>query len=185
MGLFNPTFYEKYQGGLPKVKAPRDFKITFKKNEMIINYTTFLGKKKIVFYPEHIIEVSLNQQKFRSAGKAAAGAIVGGVLTGGIGLVVGAAIGGQRQTENILQLVVEYKGQNCKLILSPSKKTQKLYNEIVDFASKVVSNQVQIKSEQKIQIEDKQNDTKECPFCAETINAKAIVCKHCGRDLPN
>lgn len=24
---------------------------------------------------------------------------------------------------------------------------------------------------------------KNCPFCAEDINNKAIVCKHCGRDL--
>lgn len=26
-------------------------------------------------------------------------------------------------------------------------------------------------------------DTKTCPYCAETINAGAVVCKHCGRDL--
>ena len=26
--------------------------------------------------------------------------------------------------------------------------------------------------------------TKVCPFCAEVIKAAAIVCKHCGRDLP-
>lgn len=29
-----------------------------------------------------------------------------------------------------------------------------------------------------------QADEKACPFCAETIKAAAIVCKHCGRDLP-
>lgn len=27
-------------------------------------------------------------------------------------------------------------------------------------------------------------DEKACQFCAETIKAAAIVCKHCGRDLP-
>ena len=29
-----------------------------------------------------------------------------------------------------------------------------------------------------------QQDTKECPFCAETIKARAIVCRFCDRDLP-
>lgn len=28
------------------------------------------------------------------------------------------------------------------------------------------------------------NHTKECPFCAEIIKARAVVCKHCGKDLP-
>jgi hypothetical protein len=29
-----------------------------------------------------------------------------------------------------------------------------------------------------------QNDTKVCPFCAETIKAAAVVCRYCGRELP-
>lgn len=26
---------------------------------------------------------------------------------------------------------------------------------------------------------------RECPFCAELILSKAVVCKHCGRDIPH
>lgn len=37
----------------------------------------------------------------RSAGKAAAGAIVGGVLTGGLGAIAGAAIGGRKKDASI------------------------------------------------------------------------------------
>lgn len=26
-------------------------------------------------------------------------------------------------------------------------------------------------------------ETRECPYCAEVIKTRAVVCKHCGRDL--
>ena len=41
----------------------------------------------------------IEAETYRSAGKAAAGAIIGGVLTGGVGLLVGAAFGGRRRQE--------------------------------------------------------------------------------------
>jgi len=27
-------------------------------------------------------------------------------------------------------------------------------------------------------------ESKKCPFCAELVKREALVCKHCGRDLP-
>lgn len=40
------------------------------------------------------------------------------------------------------------------------------------------------KAEASIELIHKRNYTKECPFCAEIIKARAVVCKHCGKDLP-
>lgn len=35
----------------------------------------------------------------------------------------------------------------------------------------------------KQQRQKQANEYKECPYCAELIKKKAIVCKHCGRDI--
>jgi hypothetical protein len=40
------------------------------------------------------------------------------------------------------------------------------------------------KAEESIALIHERNYTKECPFCAEIIKARAVVCKHCNKDLP-
>lgn len=34
-----------------------------------------------------------------------------------------------------------------------------------------------------VELIHKRNYTKECPFCAEIVKARAVVCKHCGKEL--
>ena len=44
---------------------------------------------------------------------------------------------------------------------------------------------VQVKSYEEIQseVDARQRDERECPYCAERILSKAKVCKHCGREV--
>ncbi len=45
------------------------------------------------------------------------------------------------------------------------------------------NDRVKAKAEAGIDLIHKKHYTKECPFCAEIIKARAVVCKHCGKDL--
>lgn len=56
---------------------------------------------------EDITSISFDEQSHRSVGKAATGAIVGGVLTGGIGLIAGAALGAKAHKNK--SLFIGYK----------------------------------------------------------------------------
>jgi predicted RNA-binding Zn-ribbon protein involved in translation (DUF1610 family) len=46
------------------------------------------------------------------------------------------------------------------------------------------NDQIKDKVAESIELIHKRNYTKECPFCTEIIKARAVVCKHCGKDLP-
>lgn len=68
-----------------------------------------------------------NEQKYRSGGKAIAGAIVGGILTGGIGTLAGAAIGGKRRDNSKAVIHLMKDDRNIQLIVEcDDKKAEKL-----------------------------------------------------------
>lgn len=59
-----------------------------------------------LFKEYQLLTLDWEEKSTRSAGKAAAGAIVGGLLTGGIGLLAGAALGGKKK--DISTAVIKY-----------------------------------------------------------------------------
>lgn len=148
MGLFEsikfPNYTIKYEGGLPGFN-PAPGSIQFKEDVAELKIMVGFSRKTITIRPDDILEVGLNQETYRSAGKAAAGAIVGGLLTGGIGLIAGAAIGGKRRKENQLHLVIKYMDKECEVLLSPSNDIPKIY---VAFKS-LLTKQIATNEEQK------------------------------------
>lgn len=130
MGSFDsiqfPVYTIKYEGGLPGFQ-PGPALIQIKDDIAELKIMVGLSRKTITITPNDIIEVELNQEIYRSGGKAAAGAIIGGLLTGGIGLIAGAALGGKRRKENHLHLVIKYTARNCEVLISPNKEIPKIY----------------------------------------------------------
>lgn len=134
MGLFSlpkhPTFVESYISGFPFCKYKTPITITVTPEGIDIKMLVGFKNKKFTILKNDIVELGLNQETYRSAGKAAAGAVIGGILTGGIGLLAGAALGGKRRKDNELLLAVNYEGELCYIELKPSGTIPKLYQDI-------------------------------------------------------
>jgi len=71
-----------------------------------------------------IISLTLERSDTRSAGKAAAGAIIGGALTGGVGVVAGAALGGRKKDNSVIVLKVKYGAAEVDLLFSSGNTKQ-------------------------------------------------------------
>lgn len=91
-------------------------KITFSKGKAPGKTIFNIPFKLIKEY--EIISLDWEEKSTRSAGKAAAGAIVGGALTGGIGLLAGAALGGKKKDNSTAVVIyLDDKGKEQKLVV--------------------------------------------------------------------
>lgn len=116
----------EYLGGYPLWTKP--CKANFSVKDSTIRLSN--GNKNISLEKDMIVAISNEKSSHRNVGKTAAGAIVGGVLTGGIGLIVGGAIGAKKRDTSEMYITYKYESVELTMHLKAGKKTDKIYSWI-------------------------------------------------------
>lgn len=88
------------------------------------------GEKSVLIDNDEIVNISLDEKSKRSLGKAAAGAVIGGVLTGGIGLVAGGLFGGRKKDVSNVYITISANGREIDIILKAGKQAENIYAAI-------------------------------------------------------
>ena len=124
-------FNVKYLIGYPGWDNPMN--VTLVVNRGAIRVRGPLNRNNVYFSADKIRDISFDFQKKRSGTRAATGALVGGVLTGGIGLLAGAAIGAKAKDKS--QLVILFddeQGRERTMVFETKKQTNAIFNAISD-----------------------------------------------------
>lgn len=113
----------EYLGGYPKWSTPGKVKFRIDGSNIVLSR----GSDITTISRDHIVAISNEKSGHRNVGKTAAGAIVGGVLTGGIGLIVGGALGARKKDTSEVFITYKYNNVELTLNLKPGKNTDKVY----------------------------------------------------------
>lgn len=133
-------FKVKYLIGYPGWDSKKNVTVVIAKDAMRIAepYT----KNEIVIKAKDILDVSFDAKSKRSGTRAATGALIGGVLTGGIGLLAGAALGAQAKDKSELVLLFDEKGRERTVVLQTKEQTNAIFNAIQDAVAYAKENPV-------------------------------------------
>jgi len=128
----------EYLGGHPD--WPTQYKINLtivsKNQNILLAQRGYMNEgKRLIIDTNEILSVDLEEKKTRSVGKVAAGAIIGGILTGGIGLLAGGALGAGRKDKSTIYITIDYDGRPFQVILKTGKLTNEIYAEICSLFS--------------------------------------------------
>ena len=121
-----------YKGGHPKMPTPGNVIVEvddFDKCIRIIK-KDWSGENFVLIDNDEILNISLDEKTNRSLGKAAAGAVIGGVLTGGIGLLAGGLLGGRKKDVSNVYITIAPNGKEVDIILKAGKHAENIYAAI-------------------------------------------------------
>lgn len=120
----------KYIIGYPGWDKPETVSVSIGKGAVRI-YKPFTSQE-ILIDAGKITDVSFDAISKRSGSRAATGALIGGVLTGGIGLLAGAAIGAKAKDKSELHIYFQENGMQRHVLLQTKDKTNAIYNGILE-----------------------------------------------------
>ena len=127
----------EYKGGHPDLPEPCLVNVEVDDFDKCIRLIKVAWSTQLPVYIDYdeILNLSLDEKSKRSLGKAAAGAVIGGVLTGGIGLVAGGLLGGRKKNASLLYITIAPKGRDVNVILKAGKHADQMYAAIAALMS--------------------------------------------------
>ena len=106
--------------------------VTVSANKGVVRIYESIFKKEILINGQDILDISFDAKMKRSGTRVATGALIGGVLTGGIGLLAGAAIGARAKDKSEITLLFNENGKERMVLLQTKDKTNAVFNLIQD-----------------------------------------------------
>lgn len=147
--IFNNMEYGvKYIIGYPGWDNKRNVNVSANKGVVRIYEPVF--KKEILINGQDILDISFDAKSKRSGARAATGALIGGVLTGGIGLLAGAAIGAKAKDKSEIVLLFNENGRERQVLLQTKDKTNAVFNLIQDAIADAKANPGAAEEEKEI-----------------------------------
>lgn len=121
----------EYLGGYPAWAYPSKVITSIDKNSVWFKERGFLSAgRSFSIKKDLIIDISYEKGGNRSALKTVGSALVGGVLTGGIGFLVGGALGARKKNNSELYITYKYNDRELVLSLKTGKNTDNVYSMI-------------------------------------------------------
>ena len=122
----------EYKGGHPTFTKPCTVTVQVDESTKSLKLVPgfWSAMEGVTIKGEEISNISFDEKSKRSVGKAAAGAIIGGVLTGGIGLLIGGALGAHKKDISNLFITIKHHDRELDVILKAGKKADEIYGAI-------------------------------------------------------